>query len=63
MTPEEFKEIAENAISYLYDNDLLEDFLEDRGIELTQEKKKYFEIPDDSDDERYYHLSGDSWDV
>ena len=37
-------EIAEKAISYLYDNDLLEDFLEDRYIELDEEEKAYFEI-------------------
>jgi len=44
ITNAEFREIAENAISYLYDNDLLEDFLEDRGIELDKDKREYFGI-------------------
>jgi hypothetical protein len=38
MTEERFKELAESAISYLLDNDLLDDFLEDRDIELTNEE-------------------------
>ena len=44
ITNAEFREIAENAISYLYDDDLLEDFLEDRGIELDKDKREYFGI-------------------
>lgn len=46
ITNAEFREIAECAISYLYDNDLLEDFLEDRGIELDKDKREYFGIED-----------------
>lgn len=51
ITNAEFREIAENAISYLYDNDLLEDFLEDRGIELDKDKREYFGIEEDDDEE------------
>ena len=46
ITAMEFQEIAEASMSYLYDNNLLEDFLEDRGIDLSDDKRKYF-IPDD----------------
>lgn len=51
ITNAEFREIAENAISYLYDNDLLEDFLEDRGIELDKDKREYFGICEDEEPE------------
>lgn len=40
MTKERLAEIAETAVSYLYDNGLLEDYLEDRSIELTEDDKK-----------------------
>ena len=36
--------LLENAISYIKDNDLLEDFMEDRDIDFTREEEKYFEI-------------------
>ena len=36
--------LLENAISYIADNDLLEDFISDRDIDFTREEKKYFEI-------------------
>ena len=47
------REIAELAISYLNDEFMLEDFMEDRDIELTEEEKKYFGIYE-GDDEEYY---------
>lgn len=37
------REIAECAISYIFDNDLLDDFEEDR-IELDEEEKEYFGV-------------------
>lgn len=36
--------LLENAISYIADNDLLEDFISDRDIDFTREEKEYFEI-------------------
>lgn len=36
--------LLENAISYIKDNELLEDFMEDRDIDFTREEEKYFEI-------------------
>jgi hypothetical protein len=42
----EFREIAEASVSYMYDNDILEDFIEDRGIEFDDRKKSYFCIYD-----------------
>ena len=44
LTDERAREIAEQAISYLHDNDLLEDFLVDRDINLSNEEYEYFEI-------------------
>ena len=44
LSDERAREIAEQAISYLQDNDLLEDFLEDRDVELSNEEYEYFEI-------------------
>lgn len=44
LSDERAREIAEQAISYLQDNDLLEDFLEDRDVELSNEEFEYFEI-------------------
>lgn len=35
-------EFAEMAISYLIDNDLLEDFIEDRDMYFSEEEKTYF---------------------
>ena len=43
------REIAELAISYLNDEFMLEDFMEDRDIELTEEEKEYFGIYDEED--------------
>lgn len=44
LSDERAREIAEQAISYLQDNDLLEDFLKDRDIALSNEEYEYFEI-------------------
>ena len=41
-----FRELAENAISYMNDVEILDEFLEDRGIELDDEEKSYFCIYD-----------------
>ena len=46
--------IAEDAISYLYDNDLLNDFLYDRGVYFGEEERQYFGIPDEPDEEDDY---------
>lgn len=45
------KELLENAISYLKDNDLLDDFLEDRYLELTESEKAYFGIAEESEED------------
>lgn len=47
MTQVRKTEIMEEAISYLIDNDLLEDFCEDRDIEFENEEKEYFEIKEE----------------
>ena len=47
------REIAEQAISYLKDNDLLEDFMEDRDIEFDDEEKEYFCCGGNFDMEEY----------
>ena len=44
-------EIAEKAISYLEDNDMLEDMLDDQGLELDEEEREYFGLTDDDYDE------------
>ena len=46
VTYDRFKEIAESALSYLADNDLLDDFLEDRDIDLDDDEREYF-FPED----------------
>lgn len=38
------RELAESAISYLYDEDMLRDFLEDRYMELSDEEADYFGV-------------------
>ena len=44
------REIAETAISYLNDEFMLNEFMEDRGIEFTEEEKSYFGIYEEEDD-------------
>lgn len=44
------RELAETAISYINDNDMISDFCEDRGIEFTDEEKSYFCIYDEEDE-------------
>lgn len=41
-----YKYIAENAISYVKENDLLEDFILDRDIEFEPFELEYYEIED-----------------
>ena len=38
--------LLENAVSYIKDNDLLKDFIEDRDIDFTSEERSYFELGD-----------------
>lgn len=49
MTQDRLKEIAEQAISFLQDQELLDEFLEDRDIELDEEEKQYFCLNDEDD--------------
>ena len=44
------RELAEQAISYLQDNGILNDFLEDRDIELSEEEREYFCIGEEDED-------------
>ncbi len=44
------REIAETAISYLDDEDMLREFCDDRGIEFTEEEKSYFGIEYEEED-------------
>lgn len=57
MTEMEFRELAEQTISYLYDNGLLGDFLEDRNIDFDERKQKYFNVVVDNCDYDY----DDNW--
>jgi len=41
--------IAEIAISYLKDNDLLEDFMEDTDVNFDEDEMEYFEIEEDDE--------------
>ena len=44
-------EIAEKAINYLFDEDMLEDMLEDQDLELDEEDREYFGVKVYEDDE------------
>lgn len=48
---ERLDEIATQALAYLYENDLLDDFLEDKYIDLNQDEREYFDIPEEPDDD------------
>ena len=52
----ELCEYAESGVSYLDDNEMLEDFLEDRDINMSDEAKKFFciEEADDEEEQDYY---------
>ena len=41
------REIAESAMSYMYDEDIVEDFIEDRGIDLDEKERSYFGLPEE----------------
>ncbi len=45
------REIAETAISFMKDEFFLDDFLEDTGLDLTEEEKNYFGIYEEDEDE------------
>ena len=47
------REIGEEAITYMLDNDILDDFLDDFGIELDKEQKEYFGIYDYDEEDDY----------
>lgn len=51
ITDVRMREIAEAAISYLDDEGLLDEFLEDRSMELSPEEKEYFGVYDFDEDE------------
>lgn len=51
VTPERFKELAEKAISYLWDNGELWDFEEDRDIDFSEDECDYFIKGDEKEDE------------
>ena len=46
ISNQRMRELAECAVSYLYDEDMLEDFMCDRDIEFDTEEKSYFGIYD-----------------
>lgn len=50
MTDARLKEIAENAVSFLYDAGLLEEFLEDRYIDFDADDYAYFGLEDEDED-------------
>lgn len=45
------QEIAEKAMSYLNENNLLENFLEDTGIDINEDEAKYFGIEENEDED------------
>ena len=51
VSDERMREIAEEAISYLYDNDIVEDFLEDRYMDFDDKEREYFGLPEVDDEE------------
>lgn len=55
-------EIAEEAISYMKDNDILDDFIEDRCIDLDLDgnEAEYFGIHDEDEDD-YDDYDDDDW--
>lgn len=50
ITEERFMELAQVAISYIKDNGLLEDFMEDRSITFSPYERNYFECNEESED-------------
>ena len=52
MNEMKLREIAEKAIPYLYDNGLLEDFLEDQDIDLNESEMDYL-LPDHEEEEEW----------
>ena len=39
--------LLENALSYLKDNDLINDFIEDRDIDITPDERVFYELETD----------------
>ena len=51
ISDERMRELAETAISYLNDEDMLDEYMDDRYIDFTKEEKEYFGIYDYEDEE------------
>ena len=51
MTIERIREIAELAVAYLDEHNLLDDFNEDRYVDLTEEEKEYFGVYENEEPE------------
>ena len=45
------REIAEVAMSYIKDTEMMEDFLEEYDLDLSEEEKRYFDIESEDDEE------------
>lgn len=48
------RELAETAISYLNDEFMINEFIEDRSVEFTEEEKSYFGIYEEKNDDEMY---------
>ena len=53
VTSERFKELAESALSYFWDEGLHYDFFEDRDVCLSEEEWDYFMKGAEDDDEEF----------
>ena len=51
MTKERLEEIATQALSYLQEYDMLDDFIDEFGIDLTESERYFFGLTDDEEDE------------
>lgn len=50
MTKERLEEIATQALSYLQEYDMLDDFIDEFGIDLTEIERCFFGLPDEEDE-------------
>lgn len=51
MTKERLEEIATQALSYLQEYGMLDDFIDEFGIDLTESERCFFDLTDDEEDE------------
>lgn len=51
MTKERLEEIATQALSYLQEYGMLDDFIDEFGIDLTENERCFFDLTDDEEDE------------